>query len=74
MTIIVFIEHFSLYTQSVFSAAFYGTSYVVFPSFAASEHLDISFNFQTNFENGLVMFTGSASHVCEHTYVHVDTL
>ena len=49
--------------QAVFSAEFYGASYAVFPAFTASEYVDISLNFRTNFANGLILFIGSAAQV-----------
>ena len=54
------------FTQAVFSADFYGTSYAVFPTFTATEHLDISLNFRTYFEDGIIMFIGSAAQVCKN--------
>lgn len=50
--------------QTAFSADFYGASYAAFPGFPATEYLDISFNFRTHFEDGLIMFIGSAAEVC----------
>ena len=47
----------------MFSAEFYGTSFAVFPAFTATQHLDISLSFRTNFADGLILFIGSAAQV-----------